>query len=212
MSLGFKLSLFNVAPGISIPLAMPYTQGSGTLILQSAVGLPTPPFRLTVVTAASQGTGLNEVLTCFNVTGVSGTTLTITYPTLENTVDQNFSIGDLSQIRDQSGAITDLNAAVMMAVPVVYTGLASSGTNQGTALPLLGSFSRQEIATTPAGSGVSLPTATPTAQVLVINAGTDPILVYPPSGGTIWNDTSPVEVNPGFSQLFFGSSATNYYT
>lgn len=212
MSLIYQLSLDNVAPGISIPLAMPYVQGSGTLILQSGSGLPAPPFRLTVVTAASQGTGLNEVLTVFKITGVSGSTLSITYPTLENSVDQNFSIGDLAQIRDQSGAITDLNNAVEAITPTIYDSLTAAGTNQGTATALFGPCSINRVTTVASGTGVILPVIVLPTSIAVSNNGANDLSVYPPTGGTIGNNAVnlPVSVPVNTTIIFNADNATNY--
>ena len=211
--ISYKLSLYNTAPFIGGPgyaLAVPYTAGSGSLVVNSAVGLPAAPFRLTVVTASSRGTGLNEVLTVYGISVVSGNTLTIA-SVLEGTSDRNYSVGDYCEIRDDAGSITDLNNAALAVTPTVVTGLAATGNSQGTALALSGNNSIQEVTTVPSGSGVSLPTPTLPASVIVINAGSNPLLVYPPAGGTIWNSSSPYSLAAGHATRWVASSTTNWY-
>jgi hypothetical protein len=140
-------------------------------------------------------------------------TLTIQYPTLENTSDQNFNVGDLAQIRDTAGSISDLNNAAYLSVPSIVNGIVAAGTDQASATPLvlLSGYSWQEVTDVGLGTGVSLPIPVLPTAIVVINAGSNPLLVYPPSGGFIWNGSSPVTVNAGISVFFLSSSISNYY-
>jgi len=213
MTIAYALQLYNVAPRVAgLTVAVPYVAGSGVLVISSIATLPPVPFRLTVVTLSSRGSGLNEVLTCFPVLNVASMTnvLTLGGP-IEGTQDRNYAIGDLCEIRDNSSAITDLNAAVLSATPIIVTGLTATGTDEATALPLVGNNSIQEVTVTGAGTGVTLPVPTLPASVTVINTGLNPLAVYPAAGGTIYNVSSPVTIDVGASLRFFASSTSNWY-
>lgn len=97
---------------MGLRLASPYTASSGTMVLSSGgSSFPTPPTRITVITAASYGSGPSEVLAIFSVTGVSGNTLTIG-AAIEGTSDRNFAAGDYVDLRWTAGYISDLNTAL----------------------------------------------------------------------------------------------------
>jgi hypothetical protein len=130
---------------------------------------------------------------------------------IENTTDRNYSIGDLAEVRDNGGAITDLNAAMQGVVPTIVTGITASGTNQATATPLVGNNSVQEVTTVSSGQGVSLPTPALPASIIVVNASETPLLVYPPIAGTIFNASTPVTLAGGTSASWVASSTTNWY-
>ncbi len=177
----------NVAARVQgLLVAVPHVSGSGVLVLSSIVSLPSVPFRLSVVTAASRGTGPNEVLTVFPVSAVDTNTnvLTLGDP-IEGTIDRNYAAGDLAEIRANAAAITDLNSAVSAITPVIVTGIVATGTNQGTAVALLGNHSIQRITTTPSGTGVRLPGPTLPADMIVVNSGANSLSIYPASGHTI---------------------------
>jgi hypothetical protein len=210
-----SLGLYNVAPRVGgLTVAVRYTAGNGAIVLSSIAGLPSPPFRLTIVTAASRLLGLEEVLTVFGITMVNSLTnvLTISGP-LEGTSDQNFAIGDLAEIRDCAGAITDLNNAVQGMVPTLVLGIVAAGNSQGTATQLASLPSIQEVITVPSGSGVVLPPPSPGAEIIVINAGVNSLEVYPGVGFTINNNSSPLTFGPTPpAAKFIGSSTTNWYS
>lgn len=69
----------------------------------------------------------------------------------------------------------------------VEPGLSAAGTTQTTATPLSASFDRHVVTTVASGAGVVLPSATASRVDIVINAGANPLLVYPPSGAAINN-------------------------
>lgn len=208
----YELELFNVAPRIGgYKLVAPYIAGQGVIYLNSLVGLPNPPFRLTVVTLASRGTGLLEVLTVYPVTSVNtGNNSVIIGSPIENTSDRNYSIGDIAEIRDDASAITDLNAAVIAVTPTVITGVVAAGTNQSTATHLVGNCSIQQVSSVPTGTGVILPIPVLPASVTVINAGANSLLVYPQVGATINGGSGPFTVSPGDTVPFLALAPTGW--
>jgi hypothetical protein len=105
----FYTAINNVA---GLQLASPRSSGGTSLALLPGQGLKVTalPTRVTVVTAGTYGT-LNELLTIFGVTGVSGDTLTITGP-LEGTTDRGYIAGDYADLRVTAGYVNDLNVAL----------------------------------------------------------------------------------------------------
>ncbi len=96
----------------------------------------------------------------------------------------------------------------------VALGLTATGVDNTDALDLVGNNSIQEVTTTAAGTGVSLPVPSLPASVFVINQGANALEVYPPSGGTINAGSADVAFTlaAGGSIRFTASSTTNYYT
>lgn len=216
MTIEYAPLLYNVAPAVfGLPVAVPYVAGSGAIVLQSAVGLPSPPFRLAVCTLASAKlAGPNKVYAIYAATAIDSMTNVVTIPnTLEGTSDRNFAIGDLAGIWDNAGAITDLNNLAMIAVPTIATGIVASGNSSGTATVLSGQSSVQEVSCTGTGQGVMLPPIVLPSTLTVVNIGSHPILIYPQPGSTIYNSTSPITLNPSPpGARLVASSTTNWYS
>ena len=92
-------------------LASAYTAGSGSLVLADASSFgSTFPIEITVITAASYQTSA-ETQTIYKITGVSGNTLTgITVA--EGETDQNFSVGDVVEMRWTAGEANLVSTAI----------------------------------------------------------------------------------------------------
>jgi hypothetical protein len=97
---------------------------------------------------------------------------------------------------------------VVTAVPGVSTGIAASGSSQGTATALTGQMST--ITMVPAGSGVVLPAPVAGQILYVTNQGTNPLTVYPPSGTSIDGlaANTPIAVAVGSTAELVATSAT----
>jgi hypothetical protein len=113
---------------------------------------------------------------------------------------------------DVSNLTTDLSGK--QAITTLAAGLTAAGSTQGTALALTGSNSVQEITTAAASTGVSLPVATTSSRVTVINRGANPVTVYPASSGIINGQSANAGYTLGVNNTvtFVGKSATSWYT
>ncbi len=212
----YELALCNVAPRVQgLLIAVPHVSGSGVLVLSSIVTLPDPPFRLSVVTSASRGTGPNEVLTVFPVSAVDTNTnvLTLGDP-IESTIDRNYAAGDYAEIRVNASAITDLNAAVTSITPTIVTGIVATGTTQGTAEPLVGNSSIQRVTTVTSGTGVRLPEPTLPASVVVVNSGASTLSVYPASGHSIdgGSANAPISLGTDSAVRLIAASTSEWFS
>ena len=184
------MALANLANNVAgLTLAAAYTAGTSSTFQLSAGAslLPAPPFRITVVTAGTYQTS-SETLTIYEVTAVAGEVLTVGVSSpIEGTTDRNFAIGDRVDLRLTAGTISDLNTAV---TPVQTTGITAAGTNQATATALaaptfFASPATFVVSTVASGTGVVLPAAIAGMDITVVNAGANPLLVYPATGGSI---------------------------
>jgi hypothetical protein len=94
----------------------------------------------------------------------------------------------------------------------VRTGLAATGTDAATAY-ILARDTQHEFTDVPAGSGCVLPVPSFPCGVKIHNAGANPLLVYPPAGGTLSGGAkdAPVSLDPGTGVSLWASSLTNYY-
>ncbi len=213
---------------IGLTLASAYTAGGGSMTLSSGGSLlPTTPFRMTVVTAATYQTS-SEALTIYEVTGVSGNVLTLASNgaggAIEGTTDRNYAVGDKVDLRLTAGAITDLNTAV---APAVTTGITATGSNQSGAAALsapsyFGSPSYQVVTSVLTGAnGVALPSLSTSPsnvgmQIAVTNAGVSPLLVYPANGSSNTINggaaNAPAVIPSGGTQTFCAASGTAWYT
>jgi hypothetical protein len=115
MATNFAVPVNNV----STTLQSNYTSGSGTLALASGTGSRFPAltgsqfYRVTVI---KSGVAYNPYVTSlqysvYKATAISGDNLTVT-ATLDGTSDQNYSAGDVVEVRVTSGTIGDLHTAV----------------------------------------------------------------------------------------------------
>lgn len=101
---------------------------------------------------------------------------------------------------------------VMLAIPSVYVGVVAAGDSARTATPLVGQVSLQEATSTGPDQGVILPPISLPSSVSIVNIGTYPILVYPGTGCTIYNELGPITVEPGPpATRLVASSPTNWY-
>lgn len=97
-----------------------YTAGSGSIVLQSGGGAQFPPptspnyYRVTVIQAALaySPTASSSSYTIFPVTSVSSDTLTIGLP-LDGTSDRNYVQGDVVEIRETAGTISDIHTRIV---------------------------------------------------------------------------------------------------
>lgn len=101
---------------------------------------------------------------------------------------------------------------VMLAIPSVYVGVVAAGDSASNAATLGGQVSFQEVKATGPDQGVMLPPISMPSSVSIVNIGTYPILVYPNSGCTIYNEFGPITVEPGPpATRLVASSPTNWY-
>jgi hypothetical protein len=91
----------------------------------------------------------------------------------------------------------------------VSAAVTAAGTTAGTATPVSAAIVR--VATAALNSGVILPPAEVGAMVFVRNDGLNALTVYPATGGTI-NGSSSDSIAAGKANLFFGTSATAWFT
>jgi hypothetical protein len=97
---------------IRTTLQSAHTSGSGTLAVATGTGVnfgSTFPLRVTAVTAATYGS-ITESLTVFSVTARATDSLTVSV--IEGSSDQNYSIGDVVEMRITAGSLSDLDGAV----------------------------------------------------------------------------------------------------
>jgi hypothetical protein len=94
------------------------------------------------------------------------------------------------------------------AVRTVGAGLSAAGVNQTTALAL----TTDESVVTSVGTGMGVMLRSSSSQ-RILNRGANPLLVYPPVGGSIEARpvNSPVSVPVGGSALFVSSDNSNFY-
>lgn len=98
-------------------------------------------------------------------------------------------------------------------IPItIATGLAATGASQDAALALSDDWN--EVATTPAGSGVQLAAMQPGQSQLVFNGGANALKVYPQSGDIInaLGADAPFSLAAGKTQIFRVSTQTQIRT
>jgi hypothetical protein len=78
---------------------------------------------------------------------------------------------------------------------------------------VLATDTHHEFTDVPLGSGAILPIASHPGLIKVYNAGENPLLIYPPEGGTLNNAEvdRPILLPPENGVSFWPSSDTNYY-
>jgi hypothetical protein len=202
------------ADNIKTTLASTHAANASTLALTSATGFPNSDGYVTAITAASYQTA-TETLCHFSYTGVSGNTLT-GVAVLAGQTDPGFAASDVVEMRCLAEHVNDLNTAV---TPVVTTGISAAGTTQGTATAIsaptyFGSRAYQVVSTVASGTGVVLPTAVAGMEIKVVNAGANPLAIYPASGATIngYGANNPYLLGVGVSARFQATSTTQWYT
>jgi len=116
-----------------------HTSGSGSLQVASGAGAnfgSTFPLRVTVATAATYGI-VGEVSTIFTVTARATDTLTVA--AIEGTSDRNYAIGDIVEVRETAGSLTDIQSAVNTAENTIAAFPAGNITSGTVAVARLGS-------------------------------------------------------------------------
>jgi len=100
-----------------------------------------------------------------------------------------------------------------LAAPTVALGLSATGSSQGTALPL--AANKNQIVSTPFGSGVLLTAAIPGSinPTYVWNGGTNSLFIYPASGGSINGQPAnvPISVGSGTLTILVAFSSSTWY-
>lgn len=141
------------------------------------------------------------------------------------TTFSGYGISDTSA--NLKAAITDetgSGALVFATSPTLVTPSLSGATESVTANVTAGTNAQGQgaltsdhniVVTTAANpSGVTLPTGTTGRRILIANRGTNPVKVYPASGGTIdaLALNTAIDLPVGSMMLFFASSATQWYS
>lgn len=126
--------------------------------------------------------------------------------------DDNFTLKVSPDGSTLFNALKILCASGRVAFKANGTGLTAAGTNQGTALALTNQFN--EFTTTASGTGGRLPTPEPGEFFGVVNSGSNPLALYPATGGAINAlGTNAAYTIPATSRaLLWAVSATKWYT
>jgi len=122
-------------------LGSSHASGSGSLIVATGTGVnfgSTFPLRVTVATAATYGI-IGELSTIFSVTARSTDTLTVSV--IEGTSDRTYGVGDIVEVRETAGTISDLNTAVNAAENTIVAFPAGNITSGTVAVARLGTGS-----------------------------------------------------------------------
>ena len=97
--------------------------------------------------------------------------------------------------------------------PSLHTGLTALGSTQSTAFHLTNN-TWHEFTSVPIGSGAILPAGMAPSEIRVFNNSANPLLVYPPMGGTINAGTANLSVSlaAGNGLTYWASSPSNWYS
>lgn len=94
----------------------------------------------------------------------------------------------MGSVQSMMGSGLPAAAAKAIGVGTFATGLTAAGTDNTDALALVADFN--VITTAGSGTGAILPDVEAGSIVVVVNGGSNALLVYPPSGGQLNNQTA----------------------